>query len=210
MLYKKIKKILISILFVASLALGFKVFLHNKYSKQAFIPRPVQEFKVDMNSIRIKEVLNSRKIIALEISASIKADAQNYIKPRINMLNGVYQALTTTQLTLENNYTISFSYDISQAKFIDNGDNFTIVLNPDDIQVNIINEDAQKIKEKTSYMGDKFPTEKVLQMLESMRNDALQQASTQDNFQKTITNVQNTLIDLFQKIGVDTTKVKFQ
>lgn len=210
MLYKKIKQILITALVTIALLAGTKLYMHYR-SVKAFIPRPVQAYQVDINSLRIKEVLNTRKIIALEINASVKSDAQNYIKPKHQALDGIYQTLTKTQLTLENNYVIAFNYDISKAQFVDNGDKtYTIILNAEDITINVINEDTQKIKEKCSIMGDKFPTEKVLQLLEDMRNDAIKQIRTQDNFQRTITNVQNTLLDLFKSVGVETTKVNFR
>lgn len=211
MLYKKIKKILITILFVASLALGFKVFLHNKYSKQAFIPKPVYELKVDVNKVKIKEVLNTHKITPYEIYVTLPGYAESYIKPKHQSLNGIYKILTKTQLKLENDYVIHFAYDISQSKFTDNGDGtYTVKLDPDKITTYITTQKERITDQTSNYIGDEFPNEILIQKLAAMRNDALQQVCTQENFQRTITNVQNTLIHIFKSLGIDTTKVKFQ
>jgi hypothetical protein len=206
MLYKKIKTILITALITILIFTTCKYFMHNRTSTKAFIPKPVAEYKIDINEFKIKQVLTTNKLQTLEVDFEISFTDNRYDKSKL--FDGLSKMLTSRNLLIENQYKAIYSYDLSKAQFINNSDGtYKIILNTNDVEVNLIQLNETKTKEQMSLIGRYYSSEDMTQILNKVNNLAKDKMNNQSNIDKCANIAISNLKNLLQNIGVDLNKI---
>jgi hypothetical protein len=209
MLYKKIKKILITVLSIAIIILSTYggLSLHNTYINK-FRPKNSIESKIDMTEFKIKQVLNTNKLQTLEIQFTVSVNDTEYDK--VKYFDKISKLLTTRKLVVEGDYKAIFAYDLSKVQFIKNLDNtYTIILNSNDVEVDVLLVDKAKTKETLSLIGRYYSSQDSARVLNQINELAKNKINTQENKITTVDNTINSLTKLLQNVGVDLNLIKF-
>ena len=209
MLYKKIKRFLISILLITVLVVGCKVYLGNKtHTIPRFNPSPKQEYKIDLTQFKIRQILNTNKIQSLEVTYSTTLQDTRYDTPRFKFLDGLSKVLTSRKLELTGDFKGIFSYDLSKAQFeTSEYGTFTITLNTRDIESILVAVETPKSVEAMSLIGRQYDSKTVSELVYQLQELAKVKVNTSENRNAAIENTKVNLLELFKNVGVDTNRV---
>jgi hypothetical protein len=111
---------------------------------------------------------------------------------------------------VEGDYKANIAYNLSKVQFIKNLDNtYTIILNSNDVEVEVLPVDKAKTKETFSLIGRYYSSQDSARVLNQINELANNKINTQENKITTVDNTINSLTKLLQNVGVDLNLIKF-
>lgn len=209
MLYKKIKRFLISILLITVLVIGCKFYLGSRiHAVPKFNPSPQQEYKIDLTQFKIKEVLKTNKLQSLEILYSASISDVRYDTPKFKFLDGLSKVLTSRKLELTSEFKGIFSYDLSKAQFeTSEYGTYTITLNTKDIESVLVMLETPNTKEAMSLIGRYYDAKTVSELTYKLHELAKVKVNTVENRNAAMENTKVNLMKLFKNVGIETDRV---
>jgi hypothetical protein len=164
-----------------------------------------------MTEYKIKQVINTNKLQALEIEFTVSINDEEYDKSNIKWLNELSKTLTTRKIVVQGKYKALFTYDLSKASIIKNSDGtYTITISSEDVETNIVSLGEAKINENMSLIGRYYNSTDSVRVINQLNNLAKEKVLTQQNINTTVNNAINNLTKLLQNIGVDMSKIHFE
>jgi len=208
MLRKKIRKLIISIILIAVIFFGGKYILNNKTPFFNVNNHKQVEYKMDMTQFKIKNILATNKFQSLVVNFSTELEVKSYDKSDIKILDKLSKLLTSRNLILEGEYNAIFSADLSKAIFTDNSDGtYTITINTDDIEVDVVNVDSKVTKDTMSLIGRYYNCKECMEIKNLLDDTAKNKINTNEYREKAKDNCIVDLQKLFKNVGIDTNKI---